>query len=272
MAEIFSINSYKVLQDLFDTYSKNTTQTNNYLLASHYEDLIRTSKLFALRGEENLLLLAERNASFQVYYFLNNFQEFLPLNFIKPLMMEIVYRGELKRPSEILNYWEANGFNTHLTRDNLGLVYKNKLDVGLLNASVIVKLASIESEAKYAHDLFEKDLDIYTGDLKTQEEIDTYVANNNLLCAYFDGNLCGALQFEIKNKVVWLGHIVVDSQYRGKGIANSLVEKYLSMNEVGLDTRFQLWVINNNNSAVNLYKRFGFTYAGKSTVSMLKLN
>jgi ribosomal protein S18 acetylase RimI-like enzyme len=271
MAEIFKISHFATLQDLFDKYLKNTTQTNNYLLTSHYEELIASSKLFAARGNENLVLLAERNSSFQVYYFLNNFDEEIKIKTIKPLMMEIVYRGELKRPNEILQYWEVNGFKTHLTRDNLSLTFKNKVDIGLINPDVQVKLASSDNEAKYAHDLFEKDLDIYTGDLKNQAEIEVYVANKNMLCAYYDGNLCGALQFEIKNKIVWLGHIVVDSEYRGKGIANVLVEKYLTMNETGLDTRYQLWVINNNAAAVNLYKRFGFVYAGKSTVSAIKL-
>jgi len=271
MAEIFKISHLTTLQDLFDTYLKNTTQTNNYLLTSHYEELIASSKLFAAKGAENLVLLAERNSSFQVYFFINNFEEEIKLNASKPLMMEIVYRGEIKRPIEMLQYWEVNEFKTHLTRDNLSLIFKNKVDIGLINPDVHVKLANSEREAKYAHDLFEKDLDIYTGDLKNQAEIDSYVTNKNMLCAYYEGSLCGALQFEIKNKIVWLGHIVVDSEFRGKGIANALVEKYLTMNETGLDTRYQLWVINNNEAAINLYKRFGFVYAGKSTVSAIKL-
>jgi ribosomal protein S18 acetylase RimI-like enzyme len=256
---------------LFDTYLKKHTQTNNYLLTSHYESLIVSSKLFAARSAENMVLLAERNWSFQVYFFINNFEEGIKLSATKPLMLEIVYRGEANRPNKILQYLENNGFKAHLTRDNLTLIFKNKADFGSLNPDINVKLASSKNEAVYAHDLFKKDLDNYTGDLKTQMEIDAYVADNNILCSYFKGDLCGALQFEIRNKIVWLGHIVVNSKYRGLGIANVLVDKYITMNQTDNDTRYQLWVINDNEAALHLYKKFGFVYSGRSTVSAIKL-
>ena len=78
-------------------------------------------------------------------------------------------------------------------------------------------------------------------------------------------------KYEIKNKVNWLGHLAVDLHYRGNGIASLLVENYLKIGVAKSDTRFQLWVINSNESAVNLYKKFRFTHTGKSTISMLKL-
>ncbi len=89
--------------------------------------------------------------------------------------------------------------------------------------------------------------------------------------AYDEERLCGALQFEIKNNVVWIGHIAVSAGFRGKGIANELVKSYITINANQPNTRYQLWVMQDNPGAIGLYKKFGFIFANKTAASMLKL-
>lgn len=268
MQPITSITNY---QFLLEQYSLPGVQTNNFLLADQVNELLFAKKLYYIIEGNNLVFLVDRRISYQVYFHLNDLNVPFSIQADKPLMMEMVYRGEIKRPSILLNYWEQQGFQTHLTRDNLALVYHQQLAVIALNGDITIKYATTEQEAAYATALFEKDLDTYTGDLKTYEEILAFVNNKQILCAYEGDKLCGALQFEWKHKVCWLGHIVVDERFRGKGIANRLVEQYITLNKQTDQSRYQLWVIQDNKPAVDLYKRFGFIYAGKSTVSMLKL-
>ena len=186
-------------------------------------------------------------------------------------MMEIVYRGQSKRQLEVLDYWCKNNFKNYLTRDNYSLIYKSKTEGVETNSKIDLSLAQTEEESGYIYRLFSKDLDKYTGDQKTLDEIKKYVSSGLIIVARVENQLCGALQFEWKSNNCWLGHIVVDKQFRGQRIANTLVDYYIEINKKTDQTRYQLWVIEDNFPAVKLYQRFGFIYAGKSTVSMLKL-
>ena len=56
------------------------------------------------------------------------------------------------------------------------------------------------------------------------------------------------------------------------GLANLLVDNYLNEGLKLKVRQFQLWVIDENIPAVNLYKKRGFAYLNKSTTSMLSIN
>ena len=114
--------------------------------------------------------------------------------------------------------------------------------------------------------------DKYTGDILSDEEMESYIARRNVLCAYYNNQLCGTLQFEIRNNIIWLGHIAISELYRGKGIAKELVKAFISYNAIDANTRYHLWVLKDNNKAIALYRDFGFIYNNKSSASMLKLS
>lgn len=266
------VQSIIQLQELTDAYFSKGANTNNYVLLATYEHWIHERKLFVVQGNRNVCFLVEKPDFFQLYFYINEIQEVLEIKADKPVTMELVYRGEENRPLEMLNYWHKAGFNTHLTRVQMSFTLKNEFEyIAARNSELEISLASTPEEAQYITGLFAADLDKFTGDRLSFDEMFGFVKQGNVLCARFGGELCGALQFENKNKVVWLGHIVVDASYRGKKIAHELVQEYLRINITPPLTRYQLWVIQDNLPAVNLYKRFGFVYAGRSTVSMLKL-
>jgi GNAT superfamily N-acetyltransferase len=263
------IDNLEEVNQLISDFTRKKCITNNYLLINQLESLINSKNLYVVVGKDNLILLVDRIIYFQVYYHINNLEEQISANTQKPIMMEIVFKGE--QPTTIKEFWKRNGFAEHLTRINLSLIYEQKGVFENTNNKLLIKIADSEFESKSTTYLFENDLDRYTGDLKTYEEINQYVKNKNILCAYYENEFCGALQFEFKQSICWLGHIAINSKYRGKGIANALVSTYIELNKETEDSKYQLWVIDNNIPAVSLYNKFGFKHTGKSTVSMLKL-
>jgi ribosomal protein S18 acetylase RimI-like enzyme len=157
----------------------------------------------------------------------------------------------------------------HLSRDCYFL--KNKeLYIDLVHSDIRIKSAKSENELMYVKKLMEENLDLYTGDQLTIEEIQYFADENLLYIAYERERPCGMLQADFKNGVFWLGHIVVDANYRGKGIAKLLVVHYLNAGIKLNCNQFQLWVIQENLPALNLYKKYGFNYLNRSTCSMLK--
>jgi ribosomal protein S18 acetylase RimI-like enzyme len=265
------VNSFDTLDAFFKKYFLKNTLTNNYVLAETYHELINKEQLYFFDSNSNLILLVEKPNFFQLYFFINNLNEQLAIHVEKPITMEILYRGTANKPIELINFWERNGFKQHLTRDNLSLSLNKLNHVVIKNNHVLIKYAESNEESIAIKSLFESSLDLYTGDSLSLDEINEFINKKNVICAYIDNQFCGALQFEIKNNIIWLGHIVTDLNYRGNGIANLLVKKYIEDNAINPNSRYQLWVIDDNIAAKSLYTKFGFIYSNKSTTSLLKL-
>lgn len=265
------INSFSDVDLFFQKYFLKNTLTNNYVLAETYCEVINEGKLFYYETASNVFLLVEKDNFYQLYFFINSINENVHLVTDKPITMEIVYRGAQNKPLDLIRFWERNEFKEHLTRDNFSLTYGKFNQIELNKTSVQLKYAETTEEAYLIKQLFEGSLDKYTGDLMSINEINTFINDKNIICAYIDNQFCGALQFEVKNNIIWLGHIVTDLNCRGNGIANHLVKKYIQDNTIGDQSRYQLWVINDNIAAKSLYTKFGFIYTNKSTTSLLKL-
>ena len=156
-------------------------------------------------------------------------------------------------------------------RYKFGIISVQKLENNR-NNGVIIDHPKNQEDVILAKKLIDENLDFYTGDRLTLREIEKFSDNGLLFCAYKNNVMCGMLQADFKNKIYWLGHIVVHKDFRGMGLANLLVNHYLQEG-LRLKTRqFQLWVINDNIPAINLYEKRGFKYFNKSTYSLLKTN
>lgn len=264
------INTPEMLNNLIESYFRKNTITNNYMMVATSNDYIAQGRLFMLKSLSNAFILLEKNDFYQLYFYLNDLNELINNLPDKPVVMEILYRGESHRPGEVIEYWEKCGFHQHLIRDNMMAAYKQLTMPVTGNPEVNINFAESSDDISFVKELLERSLDKYTGDQLSIEELNQSAANKKLLLAWFDNKPAGFLRFEIKHNVIWLGHIVVTADFRGKGIANELVLNYIRRNETGPETRYQLWVIQDNKGAVSLYRKFGFVYGNKSTISMLK--
>lgn len=265
------ITDKETIDYIFSRWFIGGTRTNNYLLMDAYDSLINGSKLFYLNSDSNCCLLVEKDCFFRLYYFLNDFSEPLRIDVNLPVVIEIVYRGISHYPLKEISYWSNLGFEVHLTRDNYHRVLENIDFFVTFNNDIEIKYIADSIEIEFTKELLHKTLDRYTGDILSLDEIRRFVEKKWVLIAYFNGKRAGVLQFEIKNNVVWLGHLTTDPTFRGKGIANALMGKYLLTNFIERPTKYQLWVVNNNKSALSLYNKFGFSFANKCSTSLLKI-
>ncbi len=264
------IHTIEELETLITTFGMKETLTNFYMLNEEYSRLVSSQSLSYFLDEQNLYLYWHKDGFVRLFYFINDVEHSYANDQIQqPQVLEIIYRGEKHYPTQAIHFWNQSGFVSHLSRDCYFL--KNR-DISVLSESSRIQIhpAHSETELHYAQKLIEENLDLYTGDQLSLEELQHFAEANTLYLAYEEGNLCGMLQAEYKNGVFWLGHLVVDANFRGKGIAQILVEYYLNEGIQRKCHQFQLWVIQDNTPAVNLYKKFGFSYLNRSTCSMLK--
>lgn len=264
------LKSFDELNTIVGNVFRKGCHTNNFMMLDTYKSYIEMGKLSVVNTTDNVAFLLDKVDYWQLYYYLNALSNPIRIDTDKPVVMEILYRGHNNKPQHLIDYWQKLEYREHLSRDIMMTSWA-KLSIPVTNfENIKIRYASSKKELLFAKGLLDDALDHYTGDRLSQSELETFMINNNLLCVFYRNEIAGVLQFEIKNNVVWLGHIAIHSRFRGKGIANALVHDYITLNKSDDHTRYALWVIQDNLPAVNLYKKFGFIYSNKSTVSLLK--
>ena len=119
--------------------------------------------------------------------------------------------------------------------------------------------------------MFNSSFDKWSGDFIPESMAELLLQENGILLATEkDGILMGALHLEKKQGCLWLNHVVILPEYRGRKIGRGLVEAYIEQGHVDDNSRYAVWVQRQNTPAVKMYQNKGFTYCNKSTLSMIK--
>lgn len=263
------ISSLEEYTQLFERFKRTGSISNNYLLPDELGYYINTGTISYVEEGENIFYLVKQETCYRVYYQLNNLQRLVEFAHDDNYAIEILYRGGKCYPSQEIDYWEKCGFQVNLVRDFYQGVYSS-MDVAGINNEVEISLAKNEIDVLNAIELFNQSFDSYTGDYVDESLISMIYENKQLLVAYIGGQAVGFCHFYEKNKAVYLAHIVVNKNYRGRKIGYQLVVAMIKSNMKDPKTRYTLWVQQKNESAVKMYQSIGYKYAGKSTISLLK--
>lgn len=262
------INTYEQYCQLTEHYSRKGRFTNDYL-QNEAADLIFHDRLFAVYGQDNALLLVQKDGFFRLYYYINNTDERLELP-NGELVTEILFRGE-NIPEAEVKWLEGMGFKKNLVRDQYFAKYSSFTQpVG--NENVIIGFARNVEEVRWAVDLFNSTFDKWSGDYVSpamSEQL--FVGQQVLMAKDVNGRLCGTLHLKKRQGVCWLNHVAVVPESRGKNIGRSLMEAYIEQGHQDDNSRYMLWVQRQNVAAVTMYKNKGFQPMNKSTLSMIKI-
>lgn len=261
------------LDALLQTYQKKSTVSNSFMLIDEIRAYCENGLLnFAIDGDNLYFLLKKEAGFYRLFYYLNDFTRLPKVNLSLPIAQELIYRGKQRFPKTEVEFWQKAGFVRHLGRDNYFLKSDDLSEAQLKESSGQDKVQRIDSseEIKQAEKLINQNLDLYTGDILSLKELDKFANEGNLFGIFADGKVVGILQSEFKNKVYWLGHMVVDADHRGKGLSSQLLRAFFLEGLQRQAKSFQLWVIDDNEAALALYQKNGFSYLNKSTISLLK--
>lgn len=243
------------------------------MLLEEIQAYLQAKKLFLLqKSKDSLVLLVRRDSFYRLYYQTNLLEDIQSFAVDQAVVQELIYRGPKFYPQEEVRAWSQQGFKVYMGRDNYFLNSKGLASSDLEDSEDLSGIKPIEDEA----DLFRADemirayLDLYTGDILSIEELRRFSVNEDLLGIYVEDKLAGIVQGEFRNKVYWLGHMVVDKAYRGQRLSTKLLKAYLIKGLSLNCLQFQLWVLQDNEPALGLYRKYGFKYLNKSTISLLK--
>ena len=269
MKQPIKIETFQQYKQLVERYNRKGRITNDYL-QNEAADLIIHDSLFVVFGEDNAVLLVQKSGFQRLYYYINNLNEIieLPKN---EYVTEILFRGE-NAPETEVKWLESIGFRKNLIRDQYFAKYAS-LTQPVLITSLKTDIATEAEDVVWAINLFNSTFDKWSGDFIPQEAVPLLIQEKAILIARdLNDSRIGALHLEQKGGAMWLNHVAVIKEARGKGVGLGLVEHYLEQGHVnGDNSRYMLWVQRQNEPAVNLYKKKGFAPMNKSTLSMIKL-
>ena len=258
-------------QEIVGRYGIRGCFSNDYI-QREASNMINHDALFEYCGEKNAFLLVKKDGFWRVYYYINDLEEILDID-REDMATEILFRGNMGEPAEVVHYLESCGFTRNLVRDLYELRYKDLAIERpfILPDGVVIRKAKSIDEATFGTNLFNALFDRFSGDHISNEESLRLLENKQLYVALLDGSLAGALHVsQGTSNLFWMDHLAVTQEARGKHIATGLFLQYIEDVVQNDSTRYSLWTQRQNLAATNLYTRMGFKYVGKSTLSMIK--
>ncbi len=262
------IDHYEQYIQLVERYNCKGRLTNDYL-QNEAADLIIHDRLFAVCGQDNAMLLVQKDGFFRIYYYISNPEEILVLP-EGEFVTEILFRGENASKAEV-EWLKKMDFHENLVRDQYFAKYASLTPPVLIRGLKIETATNIE-DALWAINLFNASFDKWSGDYIPETMAGLLIQEQAVLMAKdFEGNRLGALQLETLKGVTWLNHVAVVEAARGKGCGLGLVETYIERGHVDENSRYMLWVQRQNTPAVTMYQKKGFSYMNKSTLSMIRI-
>lgn len=266
------IDTFSRYRDIVERYGQKGSVSNDYI-QWEAADIIIHNNLYECCGENNAFLLVKKDGFWRVYYYLNDFNEILSLD-DEVLETEILFRGSLGEPADVVTYLEKCGFKRHLIRDQYAGMYKD-LKPAAQNDEIIVQPAQTLKGVQVAFELFNQSFDKYSGDYVSPEAYEGLLANQSVLFAWKKNEgevqFLGALHQTLENNVAWVSHVAVKESARGHHVGQALLDSFVERNMVTEKSRYMLWVQHQNKAAVRMYEKKGFKYVGKSSLSMIKL-
>lgn len=261
------VNNIIEYQSIVKKYRQKGVRSNDYLQQEVIE-LIKRDALFANCYNNNAFLFVKNDVGIRLYYYINDLNEIANLSKYKDLVTEVLFRAEI--PQEEINYLIACGMSINLRRDLYSTTSEN-IHLSLNVKEVYVRYAESLSDIIFACNLFNSIFDKYSGDYIPTTSYQVLLDKRQILLAIdSNGGYLGAFHYTIEKNVNWVSHIAVLPEFRGKGVANALLNEFIRITNNGPKTKYMLWVQNKNNAAIQMYQKMGFKYVNRSTLSLIK--
>lgn len=261
---IISFDELKV--KLFEFRKNHKEVVSNYIS----QDL--SNKELTFFENENGLLIFAYDDEYNVYkvYFMVESLEILDnllarANWNKNSSLEIIDKNEVD--NNLIEILEKYGFIQFTTLQKMSFLTNNEKVIELENSIDYCELADIQSLTEIFKSKFNK----YSENLPSTIEIEKAIECKSIIKVTDKKQVIGFLWFYKKKVLTEVRYLFVDGNYRGQKLSKRLMEQYLYLtNDI---KKKQLWVLEDNEVAINLYKKFSYEFEElKDTIFKKEVN
>lgn len=223
-------------------------EINNGLLIFAYDEEYKVYKVYfmvdSLESLDNLLTQAKWN---------------------KNSSLEIIDKNEPDK--NLKNIFEKYGFIKFTSLQKMSFLSDEQNILESNENITYCDLLDIENLIEIFVNKFNK----YSENLPSKNEIKKAIESKSIIKIIDKQKIIGFLWFDKKKVLTELRYLFIDENYRGQKLSKRLMEQYLySVKDV---KKKQLWVLEDNKVAINLYKKFGYDFEKlKDTIFKIEVN
>jgi len=241
--------------------------TNAFFTTQQLQSMIDSNEATIKISDDAVVILAEEERLVRLYFYaaafnlLKQISNMLPSRTSKAIITDVVGRNpqaeKLACELQKLNFCKQNE-----------LIRMNRLPLEFTEITVSNVIVATPEKGNEIMNILYDEFDVYTSHLPTEEKILKSITNKEITIVIQQEKIVGFAYFEtLGERVKYLYQIVVDKNFRGKGIADSLLT--YTFEHSSKDTSFQLWVEANNQRAISKYQKYNFVPNGLVDYIML---
>lgn len=229
--------------------------TNLFIDAEKLDDWINNGLLYFNETEYGALFLRKDWSFYHLYYYTNSLADLQILvnNHLpqKKLVLDII--GKSKNLNDLENLFVKANFKKHTQLERYTRI--NQSDSTFYFLSDEVSLAEKEDADAIAR-MFEENFDKFSEQVPQLNEVKKLIDEKKILIVKENDNIKGFLVRTFNGQSSILNNFLVDKRFRGEKIGSKLLKYYIS--ESKAVKRMMLWVVFDNETAINVYQHHGY--------------
>jgi ribosomal protein S18 acetylase RimI-like enzyme len=246
--------------------------SNAFISDAQVEVLMSSGKAQILSRTNSATLIVDRTDFDEVYFSAKSYLELesaiSEVKAKRALVVELVHKPPIDQP--LIDAFLRNGFRVRRELIRLALAGKaeHAKEETVGSSSRIEITLALTEDASRIQALLLDEFDKYSERLPSIYEIEASISNEEIFIARDLGQSCGLIWFTNSTHNTHLRFITVFPRFRGSGVGKRLMKFMVS--HLGKARRIDLWVVSDNQRAINMYSKLGFVRDGLASLVLLK--
>lgn len=246
--------------------------SNAFIADEQVESLLLAQSASVLGRPHSAILIVDREYFEELYFSATSNLELeeaiSKVEAIKSLVVELVHKPPINQ--ELISAFISNDFQVRRELIRLSKRGQEKLsydESGQSSPKIKITSACMQ-DAQIVQDILLDEFDKFSERVPSISEVEVSIANEEIFISSENGRNCGIIWFTDSGNYAHLRYIAVLPEFRGAGVGSCLMNFMLSrLEEAG---RIDLWVVSDNQRAINMYSKLGFVRDGLANVVLMK--
>ncbi len=235
------------------------SMTNFYPTPEKLERWTAAGALFSVTAGNVLFVLRRDRDFFHISYLASGAADLMAalpeLTSRETFTVDVL--GKREQVEELAALFVQAGFQSHRTLHRMTKTHDGSVQPADADPEVVF---ATDDDARTLAGMLEAALDRYTEQIPEEHEMRRAVTERKILVIRTSAAIAGLLFFEVTGQSSLLRHWMVDSAHRDRRVGARLMRRYFS--DCKDVRRFSLWVISDNDNAIDRYRHYGYQHDG----------